>query len=399
MNILAQYGNGPKDKVTQGISRGILSGAILSPRYAREEKLIQHIQDIREGGGTAYFDPEFYATEFISHPRPNLGSLESWTKYFERPKRSQLITGTAVPKVIQNTLAVQRELGLSSLIAPNVYIRQSDSIETAIALNFLNQAKAQNGANEGEEIFGTIAIHRDALLSGSNFKDILDGLTGLDNPPDGYYVIVGSGELQSSGNFIRSDIYHPEVIAAWMYTNYVLALNGAKVINGYCFMMGPLLGLCGANAVASGWSSGLRKFCIDRYIKQPPGGRLASARYLCNPLLSFIKQPDFDAFKAIVPEIENGLSLDTVYADREPDQTEQALQAWEAVHDLAQTFDGSLSRINEKLDGFQNHIEEATRLWSYIQEEGLANEVGPNLERLEALSSGIDLFKEWAELA
>ncbi|MGC9453168.1 MAG: hypothetical protein ACP5I4_17180, partial [Oceanipulchritudo sp.] len=335
---------------------------------------------------------------YISNPDPNLGSLESWD-YFKPLRRTRLISGADIPLVIRETVEIQHELGVDACIAPNLFIRNADSIDTAIALNFLNQTKAQAAEVTDRPVLGTIAIHRDALLSNNNFRDILDGLTGLDNPPDGYYLVVGSNQLQSTGNYIRSDLYDPEIIAAWMYMNYVLSLNGANIVNGYCFQLSPLMAICGAHACASGWSSGLRKFCINKYLRQGRGGSQPNARYVSNPLLSFIRQTDYADYKAVVPEIANGLQMDAVYDARDANQTEQAQQAWEALTAISQDYSGDLANIGDELGRFTARVEEAKRLWSYIQGAGFIEETEQNLERLDAMLEGVQLFTEWAELA
>ncbi len=398
MRIYAQNGFGPADKVQRGVDEGILDGVILSPRYCKPERMQQRIEELSHTGSFLAFDPEFYATDFIAHPTPNLGALEEWS-YFRRPRRPELISGAVVPGLIRDALDVQINLGLKQLIAPNVYIRQADSIDTAVALNFLNNTKQVAEEMSEYPVYGTLAIHRDALLAGANFRDVLDSLTGIAHPPDGYYLIVGSSEQQSTGKYIRSDLSHPEVIAAWMYANYVLSLNAADVINGYCFLLSPLVGVCGAGAAANGWSSGLRKFCIERYVREQAGGKAPNIRYLSNPLMSHVRQSDLDAFSAIVPEVMNGLASDEIYEAAEPTRTEEALQAWEALRaDTIQAGTGN-ENIEHNLSAFQTRINEARLLWETLRGAGFSQDVEPNLERLDAMDRGIDLFAEWAEIS
>lgn len=399
MRVFAQNGFGPADKLQRGLEEGKLDGVILSPRYCKPERMEQRIEELQSTGCFLALDPEFYATDFIAHPTPNLGALEDWS-YFRRPRRPELISGSAVPDLIRDTLNVQTGLGLEQLIAPNVYIRQADSIDTAVALNFLNNVKPIAGEIGAYPVYGTLAIHRDALLAGEGFRDILDGLTGLSHPPDGYYLIVGSSEQQSTGKYIRSDLSHAEVIASWMYANYVLSLNGADVINGYCFLLSPLLGICGAGAAASGWSSGLRKFCIDRYVReQGGGGKQPTVRYLSNPLMSHVRQTDLDAYSAVEPAVLNGLDSDAIYEEREPTRTEEALQAWEALQATTEQAGSGEENLSDNLSVFQARIAEARTLWLTLRSAGFSQEIEPNLERLNAMDRAIDLFAQWAELA
>lgn len=396
MNIFAQDGYGPGGKLKQALDGGFVGGVVLSPRYSRPDKLHERVAELRGEARTLLMDPEYYATDVISNPNANCGSLEEWN-YFRRPSRSRLISGTAIPEVIRGAVQAQSDAGLESFIAPNLFIRQADSIDTGIAINFLNQTKAAASEVTNGPVYGTLAIHRDAILSGNQFLEILDDLTGMDSPPDGYYLILGSSEQNSSGRFVRSDLSNARVIAAWMYANYVLSINGAKLINGYCFLLGPLMGVCGANAAASGWSSGLRKFCFDRYIRSAAsGGRSPNTRYLSAPLMAHIKQTDLDTFESIRPGIRNGLSLDGAY-DTDVSRTDEALQSWEGLERMGNhpSFSGD---ILKDLTIFRGLIEDARSRWITIQSAGISSEVEPNLERLQAMEEGIEIFTQWAEL-
>lgn len=396
MKILAQHGYGPKNKLKLGLEEGTLDGIIFSPRYWKPEKMRDEIPTYREIGGQLLMDPEYYATRFLSHLTPNLGSLEKWD-YFNRPRKAQLITGTAIDGLIGKAYDQQISAGFSDLIAPNVYIDHADSVDTAISVNFINKAK-QIAAERGDhKVYATLAFHRDALLDGREFRDILDGLTGLTSPPDGYYLIVGSNEQASTGRFIRSDLSQAEVIAGMMYANYVLSLNGFEVINGYSFLLSPLLGACGATAAASGWTSGLRKFCLGKYVKTSGGGSPPNTRYVCNPLMSHILQTDLENFRAVLPSVLNGLPSDAIYISGEPSRTQEGLQAWHALKAQADRTSAPGGDVSEQLVAFSEKIGQAIILWKQLQAKGFATESEQNIERLKAMKNGIVLFRELAE--
>jgi hypothetical protein len=396
MRIFAQQGYGPKDKLTRGLADGVITGAVLSPRYDKRERMQERIAELVALDAQVFMDPELYAARYISHANSNLGNLETWD-YFQLPRRSALISGAAIPGVIQEALETQASLGLQQWIAPNVYVEAADSLETAIALNFINATKQVAVSCGDKPVFATLALSREAVMAGSGFQDIFDALTAVDLPPDGYYILMGSEDGRNTGVQQRSDINHPQVIAGWMYMNYVLSISGARVLNGCCHLLSPLLGACGAEASASGWFSGLRKFSLSRYVRETGGGRPPAIRYLSNPLLARIRQADYIAFKAELPQIANGLGHDTVYASEEPSRTVEALQSWEALSDLCSSY--SSGDVDGDLNALAAHIQQAIQLWTRLQAAGFGQEVEPNIERLEAMRDAIGIFKEWAEIA
>jgi len=372
------------------MERKVISGAVLSPRYLKREKMEEQILEVASRGGQVLMDPELYAARYISHSSSNLGNLEAWD-FFQMPRRPALISGVAIDGVIKSSLEIQESLGLQEWIAPNVYIEKADSIETAISLNFINRTKKVAESCGDKPVFATLALSRDAVMDGPGFRDIFDALTAVDHSPDGYYLLMGG----SSGGQIRSDIYDPQVIAGWMYINYVLSINGARVINGYCHLLSPLLGICGAKATASGWFSGLRQFSINRYVKESRGGRSPVIRYVSNSLLARVKQTDYIDFLADLPEISNGLEYDSLYEKTEPTRTEEALQSWSALSALCADYPSG--DIVADLDRFGEHIHRAVLLWTRLQEAGFSQEIEPNIERLESMQNAIEIFREWAE--
>lgn len=135
---------------------------------------------------------------------------------------------------------------------------------------------------------------------------------------------------------------------------------------------------------------------MNKYAREVGGGRYPLVRYVSAPLLSHIKQTDFDAFRAVVPSVATGTSRDVVYEGEEPSRTEESLQSWEALNVLSKEF--CTGNINGDLARFKVYIDRADELWAELQEAGFTQDVEPNRERLEAMKEGIKLFEQWAEL-
>ncbi len=396
MKILAQHGFGPKDKLSLALEEDILEGVILSPRYAPPGRMSDLLEELGKYGNPVYFDPEYYATDYCGHPMANLGSLEAWTSYFYPSVRHHLILGTSVDRIIMDAFEAQKGLGLRTWIAPNVYVPKADSIEAGIALQFITKAKKQAEELGGGTAFATLAIDRQAMLNARDFKDILRALTSLDTPPDGYYVLVGSDVPRDPGGQVRSDLDHPDVIAGWMYVNYVLSINGWNVINGYCHLLSPLLGAAGAHACASGWFSGLRTFSMRKYLRGPAGGRAPLIHYVSTPLMARVRQTDLEAFMEVVPEVQSDTPLDSVYLSGEVSRTEEAIQSWEALRKLSGMF--CTGNVGSDLERLAVHLKRAAELWTELQEAGFSSQIEANLERIEAMRQGIRRFTEWAEI-
>jgi hypothetical protein len=399
MKIFAQDGFGPGDKIEEGLKANVIEGAVLSARYRHPETFSDKTDVLLPHAGELLLDPEFYAMTMIGKTNAKLGSLEEWN-YFEAPRRSALITGSEIEPLITKALQDQLQFDhLSSLIAPNIYVEGADTIDAGIALNFIGKAKhvAKKIGVKGKPVYASLVLDRDVLTSGVAFNDLLNALTALTSPPDGFYVLIGSGSVDEEGRRIRSDIYHDHVIAGWMLINYILSINGFKVINGCSDLLSPLLGICGAYAGASGWATSLRQFTMGRYVKPPTqGGSAPLIRYVSNPLLARIKQTDYDNYLSVLPFIKNKLSSDAYYKE-ETTKSEEALQTWEALAQLcASCVTGS---IETDLSAFEDRLKKADKYWSLLADAGLTAGVEAQRDRLEAMQDAITLFRKWAELS
>lgn len=398
MKMFAQDGYGSSDKIKKGLEDNVIQGALLSPRYRSPDNFIEKIDDLPQDNAELFIDPAFHAYINIGKPNAKLGKLEEWN-YFSAPRRSHLISGIAIDPLIENTLLSQKALPVAGYVSPNIFIENANSIDAGIAQNMVSKAKnvAQKCGADDKPVFASLALHRDVLSPNNAFNDMVEALTAIESPPDGFYVLIGSG---STGGHIRSDIFHGNVIAGWMYLNYALSINGFKVINGYSDLLSPLLGICGAYAGASGWFGSLRQFSMNNYIKPASsGGSTPLIRYVSTALMARIKQTEYDDFIVIDSRIANGLSSDDGYNKTHENETtrcDEALQSWDALSSLS--TDCITGDIYDDLDGFLSRITTARQIWSQLEEAGLTGAIEAHLEKLSALESGIQIFREWAEL-
>ena len=398
MKLFAQHGYGPGDKIINGFKDNTIEGVIFSARYAKAEKIHNDAKKINSifPGAEILLDPEFYSCFFAHQSDAKLGKLNEWD-YFCPQRRSKLETSETVEKILKDTFKILIDLPLTSIIAPNIFIPRSfNSIEAVIAKNFIRKTK-QLFEETGDErkVFATLAIDRNTLIDQTEFEAFLNDITVLDTPPDGFYVIVGGGIIDTGTEITRSEIIHADVIAGWMMLNYTLSINGFDVINGFSDILTPFLGCAGGYAGATGWWSNLRIFSMSRYINSVSGGRLPTVRYLSNALLGRISNSERKAFAQLVPEINNNLPRDKEYEEGEPERKVEVLQAWEAIVQLNNHI---ASDMGENLKLLENMVDRAESTQTNLAGYGLSINRESSREYVNALRESIQTFRRNAEL-
>jgi hypothetical protein len=399
MKLFAQHGYGPGDKIINGFKDNTIDGVIFSARYEKMEKIPGDAKDINSVSSDAeiLLDPEFYACFYAHQPDAKLGGLNEWP-YFSTQRRSQLESSEIVEKVLADTFDTVVDLPLTSIIAPNIFIPRSfNSIEAVIAKNFIRKTQQLfEKTGDKRKVFATLAIDRTTLIDQTEFEAFLNDITALDNPPDGFYIIVGGGITDDRTEISRSELIHADVIAGWMMLNFTLSINGFKVINGFSDILTPFLGCAGGYAGATGWWSNLRMFSMSRYINTVSGGRLPTIRYLSNALLNRITHSERRAFVKLIPEINNGLPRDSDYEGGEPDRKVEVLQSWEAISYL--NNENIFSDMDESLQSLENMVNRAEITYTNLAGYGLPVNREANREYMEALMESIQAFRRNAEI-
>jgi hypothetical protein len=397
MNVYAQHGHQPSDKITSGLQEKVVSGVIFSTRYADPQRMQERIADAHAARRDAdvLVDPEFYATRQMGTPNCQLGYLEDWD-YFKAQRRRDLVRSEVVERVLQNTFMAVSKLDVSAHIAPNIYISQSfDSMEAGISLNFIAGAKAAF-QDKKKPVYATLAVDRRALLNTTDFKAFLNDLTVLDNPPDGYYVMVGGGLINERTDLAHSEVVDANVISGWMLLNFILSQNGFRVINGYADILTPFLGVAGGHAGAAGWWSNLKVFSMGRYIKpEKAGGALPITRYLSKLLLNRVKVDELLAYSRVLPAVLNRLPHDKDYAGGTPTRTVEALQTWEALQSL--NDDIIEKDVESSLKNLSEQVARAKAAYAQLQGRGISEGSEIITEYLDQLSGAVDGFKKLAE--
>jgi hypothetical protein len=400
MKLFAQHGASEGEKITEGLTRGLLDGVIYSPRDVSLASLKEKLATVERASPAAerLLDPQYYAIFLNGTEEARLGYLleEDYDAYFQPRRRSQLERESQIEKELAAALTFQSGLNVTGIIAPNILIPNSlNSIEAVISKNFIRLAKAQYAVlKDKRPVYATLAVSRNALMDKQELVDFINEITLLDDPPDGFYVLISARNTEA-----RSDIYNADVIAAWMFINHTLAVNGFKVINGYSDILTPFLGVAGATAGALGWWSNLKVFSLDRFAPSAGGGRLPIQRYLSLALLNRITFFEFNQLRTMFPAVVNKLAGDALYdpaVGSEPPRNMEVVQSWEAVKTLNAGFAGTDQA--KALKQCRDAIKQAGLLYEAIKARALRLDQKSNDEHIQPLTDGLGLFTKLAEL-
>lgn len=395
MKLLAQHGALCGERIDEGIKRKIIDGAIFSPRDISEANLKAALDRISKANPKAdrLLDPQLYACFLASRGDSRLGKLtEEYQQYFRVRSRSQLEREQAVNEDLSRCLKFQTEIDVTAVIAPNILIPRSfNSIEAVISKNFIRNARSQYAKLKSKKpLLATLAISRNAVTDKQELQEFLNELTMMEEPPDGFYLIVAA-----SGSDARTEIFNADTLAAIMLINQSLSVNGFQVVNGFSDLTTPIVGIAGATAGATGWFSNLRTFSMARF-SPADGGRLPIQRYLSVNLMNRITFVELDALRDRLPGVLNKLPTDAIYEKAkgsEPARNQEVLQSWEAIKALnAKLCTGNLQN---DLQGALDAVKKAQDLYARVP---IALDVKSNGDHIEALDEGIRLFADLAEI-
>jgi len=398
MKLYAQQGSMEGDKIKDGLNNELIDGIILSPRDVCLVNMKSKISEYRAISENCelFFDPQLYAAFSPAGEGHKLGYLlEDYSEYFKTYRRSQLTKESSVEDLLTRAIDFQKNISeLSAVITPNIIIpRALDSIETVISMNFIRLARQiSNQQKNKKPLYVTLAINREALFKEQEIIEFVNDLTALDEPPDGFYLLIAARSQEA-----RSEIFNADVISIWMYLNYALSLNGFKVINGYSDLMAPFLSAAQGSGAATGWWSNLRNFSIEKFEPAAGGGRLPIQRYLSCSLLNRITFSELDQLRNI-PEILNGLSTDSIYpVGGEPKRSKEILQSWESLKYLIAKVDAENIGPAAALEKCLDMVEKANSI--YERKIGRYDlDQKSNADHLPAIKEGMRIFRKLAEL-
>ena len=401
MKLYAQQGHGTGEKINDGLERGWIDGAILSPKDNRLEKIESHLAHIQTNYPNAdrMFDPQFYVTLLALVDGARLGKLTGEDyPYFEARRRGQLESENQIRHDLEAVLRFQANLAVTHVIAPNIVIPQAfNSAEAVIAKNFVRNTRSiWSGVGDDRPVYATLAIGADALRDRQELEEFLTDITLLDEPLDGFYLLIRQESSAATEQLIDS-----RSLAGWMLLNYSLKLNGFEVVNGFSDILTPFLCAAGGDAGATGWYSNLKCFALDRFEPAIPGGQQPIPRYLSYGLLNSIRFDELQRLRGRLPDVLNNLESDFFYREsngsRPDNRTEEMLQTWDAIGHLNGQLTEGDNVGNLRVCG--QMVERARRLYAQINAPGGLPLPGrSNEDHLDPLRYGIQMFADLAEI-
>lgn len=400
MNLYAQQGYGTGNKIIDGLSRGWIDGAILSPKDNQFARLRDQLDSMTTDFPMAdrLVDPQFYATLIARIDGTRLGRLAVDYPYFEPRRRGQLESETQIRLDLEAVLRFQADLPVTHVIAPNIIIPRSlNSVEAVIAKNFIrNTQTVWATLNDERPIYATLAVSDEALRDRQELEEFLIDITVLDEGPDGFYLLV-----YHDSSAAMEDLIDSRTMAAWLLLNHSLKLNGYQLINGYSDILTPFLAAAGADAGATGWWSNLKVFSLERFEPAVPGGQQPVPRYLSCGLLNSIRFDELQRIRDVVPRVLNDLDSDDYYptnnGSRPDDRTVEMLQTWEAIRHLNESIREGETVLNMRQ--CQAWVNQARNLYVEVNTDaGLQLFKRSNDAHLDPIRYGIEMFADLAEI-
>lgn len=400
MKLYAQHGAQTGEKITAGLSAGVLDGVIYGAKEVSLEKLTTDLAEIetRWPESDRLLDPHYFATLMAAQPGARLGYLigDKGHGYFRARMRRDLEQIAPVLEDVQRCLEFQASLPLTAFIAPNIVVRRTlDSVEGVIAKNFIRNASAiAQQIDSARELYVTLAISHASLADRSELEAFLQEITELDNPPTGFYVLLEKLDTNPTPSITERDC-----LSRWMLVNHSLKVSGFKVINGYTDLLAPYVAATGADAVASGWFSTLKSFSLNKFAPSDGFANRPVPRYTSVNLLKSIRHTELDALRRAFPALMNRLPSDDAYDLGEgslPDGKSEAVQNWDAIK--AMSAKCQRASVGSSLDACFAALDEAESLYAAIKQFGYPLRERSNNEHINAIREELNEFVNLAEL-
>lgn len=388
MSLFVQHAYGKSDKIDNGIGDGNISGIILSPKAETPQNLEMYIKNI-DDDVEILLDPQFYLCAFEGDI--SIGKLDKYSFYPNYTvNKKALSMPKNIRKIVEDNVNYQRQCGLKTIVAPNIFFDSFDSRMSQIALSLANETIEYC---EQDELLISICVNEVAFKNFDDVKDFLD-IISLFNV-DGFYIII-ERNLSKNPNMIESD-----TMANILYFLYNLScINMYRVILGYGDYIGVSLYVAGIEAIATGWYENSRRFDRENFYPKD-AMRRPNKRYYSNKVLnSLLLVPEIQMIQEqnLLGKILSNTRYDAyMYNDLSGGQWADSiscLERWESIKQLIESIDAAGDVIS-RIIFMKEKISEAMSIYNLLPEEIFDSK--SKSTHLLGWIEGLDKFKEIIE--
>jgi hypothetical protein len=388
--LYAQHGFGKTHKIEQGLSEGVISGVVLSPKDEAPGRLSDLITSLGSSSSAVdvLMDTQFHA--FTVSPVRD-GHLPEYPYYRAGLRRNNFIAPSDLAGYVKSVIDFEGRLGLTRLTSPTVCFEDFRDPWSQISLSLASESASYHGAKHTiPPLLVSLVFTEHALANSDSLEEFLDIVSLL--KVQGFYIVVR-----------RSTDYSQQMdetlLQNLLYMCYTLStINGFEVVVGYADIIGVLLHAVGVSGTSTGWYNGLRQFSLARF--QPSsGGKLARPRYTSETLLNSV---------LVVPEMDsafrsgklNLMLSNSAYDGRfaaGPANAPWNLEAsclhhWEVIHRIV-TLIESKNTVSERLDLMKDLIDRARSAYADLKEHGVVFETASGPSHLIQWEEAIEGFR------
>lgn len=287
MMLLAQHGYGKSTKIDRGISTGVLSGVILSPKDESETTLVDYIRQLKASHKEIdiLIDPQYYHVPF---PNANYRNLSQYSFYPGHQPIAAFRGSKQINKMVADVVDYQIKHGTTYVISPSIIISSFTDREAQIVLSLAQEA-IDLCQGETKKLLISLTISENAFSDALQMNNFLNEISILDAA--GFYIIV----VRNNATYNQHFESNSGLVNLLTFIYSLSIINEFKVVMGYSDLIGLLYLGCGADSIATGWHNGLRKFSIIPRILPASGGRQPRPRYCCaTSLLNTILLSELD---------------------------------------------------------------------------------------------------------
>lgn len=302
--LIAQDGSQRGEKITYGLEKGNLQGAIFSPKDYKIQSIKKYVGNSKYlNQENTFLDPQFYYYTFNNGIIKNIKSYPDFnfniTSNDFKPYSYKI--DNFLEKHSENTKGISE-----TLITPGFYMKDLD-------WHFYNSIDLYNDCvKKYISKFNTFALS--LIISVSFFSDkqkvdkLIEDLTNNVHKKKYVYLIICYEPKKNKE-------VDPLCLSNILYAIYKLQKNGFKFILGYCFLNSIIFSVLNCDFVASGWFKKLRRFTESMFDpKNLPYAR-KTRNYTSIPLLSCM--PENHLRDMVKP---NGLTYEMILSGTKKDK-------------------------------------------------------------------------------